>query len=469
MQACHWGRRIALVALIGLFLIALPAVPAQAAGGGRILYVSTAGDTPRDANCQPLPGSCTLRQAVNASNASDPGAGNTNTIVIMVTGTINLNTEPLVLGHNVVIAGGTALTLTGSDEAFSVSEGVTATIAGLTISGFLNDGISNDGTLTVTNSTFSNNSFGIMNFGTLTVRNSTFSGMRASAILNDSTLTMTSSTVSGNYAGITYDEHTTAPRSLTIGNSIVAGNPYGNLGGPFTDLGYNLTSGDPKLGALGTYGGPTPTMLPLAGSPAIDRGGTAANGCPATDQRGIKRPQGAACDIGAVEVGPPDTTPPTITPTVTGTTGAGGWYTSDVTVTWTVAENDSPITAKTGCDSVTLKSDTAAAGVTYTCSATSTGGTSTKSVTVKRDATKPTVTYSAHPTEYVYGQMVVITCTAADPTPGSGLASTTCKNINAPASSFPVGPNTVSATATDAAGNTQTAQTTFRVAAKPTR
>jgi CSLREA domain-containing protein len=38
------------------------------------------------------------------------------------------------------------------------------------------------------------------------------------------------------------------------------------------------------------------------GSPAIDHGGTRATGCPATDQRGVSRPQGPACDIGAVEV-----------------------------------------------------------------------------------------------------------------------------------------------------------------------
>lgn len=62
------------------------------------------------------------------------------------------------------------------------------------------------------------------------------------------------------------------------------------------------TNIDPQLAPLGDYGGVTPTMLPLSGSPAVDRGQ-----CPAdipTDQRGLPRPQGAACDIGAVEVQP---------------------------------------------------------------------------------------------------------------------------------------------------------------------
>ena len=56
---------------------------------------------------------------------------------------------------------------------------------------------------------------------------------------------------------------------------------------------------DPQLGALGDNGGPTPTMALPAGSPAIDAGVLA--GAPASDQRGISRPQGAGVDIGAYE------------------------------------------------------------------------------------------------------------------------------------------------------------------------
>jgi len=53
----------------------------------------------------------------------------------------------------------------------------------------------------------------------------------------------------------------------------------------------------PLLGPLANNGGPTDTHALLAGSPALDAGGT----CPATDQRGVTRPQGPACDIGAFE------------------------------------------------------------------------------------------------------------------------------------------------------------------------
>ncbi len=70
----------------------------------------------------------------------------------------------------------------------------------------------------------------------------------------------------------------------------------------------NLSATDPLLGALADNGGTTPTLLPAATSPAID----AAIGCPtpALDQRGVFRPQGAACDIGAVELVPASGEPP---------------------------------------------------------------------------------------------------------------------------------------------------------------
>jgi CSLREA domain-containing protein len=57
---------------------------------------------------------------------------------------------------------------------------------------------------------------------------------------------------------------------------------------------------DPMLGPLADNGGPTLTALPLAGSPLVDSAGA----CTGADQRGIGRPQGAACDRGAVEVVP---------------------------------------------------------------------------------------------------------------------------------------------------------------------
>ncbi len=57
------------------------------------------------------------------------------------------------------------------------------------------------------------------------------------------------------------------------------------------------TAVNPQLGTLGSYGGPTPTVPLLPGSPAINAGSS----CPATDQRGFAR--SGVCDIGAYEFG----------------------------------------------------------------------------------------------------------------------------------------------------------------------
>ena len=88
-----------------------------------------------------------------------------------------------------------------------------------------------------------------------------------------------------------------------------------------------------------------------------------------------------------------DTTAPVIVPTVTGTLGNNGWYTSDVAISWSVTDPESAISAATGCNAVTL--DTDALGASYTCTATSAGGTASQTVTVKRDATAPTIAAAA--------------------------------------------------------------------------
>jgi hypothetical protein len=87
-----------------------------------------------------------------------------------------------------------------------------------------------------------------------------------------------------------------------------------------------------------------------------------------------------------------DTTPPVITPTVAPAPNGSGWNNSPVTVTWTETDSLSPVTSTTGCDPTTRSSDTPAAGITYTCSATSRGGTSSQSATVKLDQIAPTLT-----------------------------------------------------------------------------
>lgn len=150
-----------------------------------------------------------------------------------------------------------------------------------------------------------------------------------------------------------------------------------------------------------------------------------------------------------------DGTPPVVEPQVDGTPGANGWYTSDVVVSWTVADAQSTATT---CDSTTVSSDTD--GITLTCSSTSEGGTTTRSVEIKRDATGPAVAVTPgrdpdHAGWYTHPFAYATTGTDAT----SGLAS--CS----PGASY-AGPETaagtVSGSCTDAAGNTATASFAFR-------
>ncbi len=86
-----------------------------------------------------------------------------------------------------------------------------------------------------------------------------------------------------------------------FGQIISLGNNISSDGTCFFAEGGDRNNIDPLLGSLADNGGPTHTHMPLANSPAID-GGPCLAGI-AVDQRGYQRPAGAACDIGAVEVG----------------------------------------------------------------------------------------------------------------------------------------------------------------------
>jgi hypothetical protein len=171
-------------------------------------------------------------------------------------------------------------------------------------------GIYNDGTLTVTNSTFSGNwatnaGSGIFNGGLSTVINSTFldhgTARDGGDIYNRGTLTVINSIIAGrgdysgdgcvNQGGVTgshnlIDNHNTCGLTNGVDGNIIGDSFFGD---PV----------NPLLGPLADNGGSTLTFLPLPGSPVINAGDNAA--CPAFDQRGVKRPQGAICDIGSVE------------------------------------------------------------------------------------------------------------------------------------------------------------------------
>ena len=162
------------------------------------------------------------------------------------------------------------------------------------------------GTWTFKNSTFSSNSAGSEGGGV-----AVFDG---DAIFNNCTFSSNSAYEGG---ALYQGENAT----ITLENTIVANSPSGgDCDGVITSSGYNLDSDgscglsstgdlssmDPKLGALADNGGNTLTHALLTGSPAIDAGNGAT--CEATDQRGESRPMDgdgdtiAVCDMGAFEL-----------------------------------------------------------------------------------------------------------------------------------------------------------------------
>jgi beta-glucanase (GH16 family) len=190
--------------------------------------------------------------------------------------------------------------------------------------------------ITITRSTISGNvsgdvAGGLRSLGDATVVNSTFSGNVSTAwhgggiFHTDGSLAVTNSTFAENVApagtasGILVATFG-APASATLTNNVLQGNGgafacaiEGGGAATITSGGGNVisdgscnpeatdqSSTDALLGPLADNGGPTLTHALLAGSPAIDAAGAGA--CPATDQRGVTRPQGAGCDAGAVEV-----------------------------------------------------------------------------------------------------------------------------------------------------------------------
>ncbi|MBK7202197.1 choice-of-anchor Q domain-containing protein [Candidatus Amarolinea dominans] len=291
-------------------------------------------------------GTVTVSNSTFASNSAGPGGAgifNDNGIVTVSYSTFSANSASR--GGGIFNDNGGRLTVS-----HSIFSGNSASAAG---GGLFND---NGSTLTVSNSTLSGNSAsasggGIYNdnSSTLTVSNSTFSGNSANASgggifnENDSTIVMSNCTFSGNNAsvgggGIFNDTHGTVTVSnstfsgnsaywagairnidgtVTLKNTLVANSlAIGNCSGVINGGGGNLSypdatcpgiNGDPRLGVLRDNGGPTATMALAPGSAALDMANDAICSAPPVnshDQRGVIRPQGAHCDIGAYEAAP---------------------------------------------------------------------------------------------------------------------------------------------------------------------
>jgi CSLREA domain-containing protein len=190
---------------------------------------------------------------------------------------------------------------------------LTASTVSRNSAAFEGGGIDNlDGRLTLTNSTVSSNSTleccdggGIANGGRATLRNTTVARNSApddgGGIRTSGPLTLINSLVALNTADAGPDVLKPAGVTVTARFSLLGiGNGSGVSNGVNgNQVGSQRAPLDPKLGPLGDNGGPTRTHALLWQSPAIDAASTP--NCPTTDQRGVLRPQGVACDIGSYE------------------------------------------------------------------------------------------------------------------------------------------------------------------------
>lgn len=241
--------------------------------------------------------------------------------------TIALSSGELFLDKNLTIdgsalSGGMVLDGQGLNRIFEVSQGVSNCLTGLTITngnsgGDQGGGIFNAGMLqlnqcTVISNTTTASGGGILNVGAMIVNdcaiigNSSVSfGYGGGGIANNGALTVNQSTFTRNSANgggaIFSGTGTTLAvfQSTIVSNvafccgggvtlysstgvqilmdSIVAGNSNQDLffaiGAAYTVFNHNFTNGNPAVTPLANYGGPTPTMALLSGSPAIDAGG----------------------------------------------------------------------------------------------------------------------------------------------------------------------------------------------------
>ncbi len=280
----------------------------------------------------------------DASSTGGPGGpgaqGGEGGAILNAGGTVTI-TDSTLSGNAAGVAGAGAAGGSGTSVGGAGGDGGDAAGGGA-IAG------SGMGTITITNSTFASNNGGNGGQGGAGATGGTTGGDGGSggngggggAIeISNGTLTLLNDTIAGNSAGGlgaggTPGAGPTAGSAggngnagvgggfgpsgtATIQNSLLASNSGGNCGGvTINDAGHNLsfgdascpltfTTGDPNLGPLQDNGGPAETISLGPDSAAIDQIPATGAGCPATDERGVTRPSGSACDIGAYEVAPP--------------------------------------------------------------------------------------------------------------------------------------------------------------------
>ncbi len=271
----------------------------------------------------------------------------------------NFGSDP---GSEITLSGaGAATTILDGDhlstDVLDVGGSGNTTISGVTVENGTGDGIYDNGDVTLDNSVVQNNgNYGVESTDQgLELSGSTISGNNVGIYTEAESFSAVNSTIADNEGdGIHVDSGSATLQNDTVAanvgdgisgaelaslvNTIVANNHGADCDAGVIPNGHNLDSGqtcelagagdlsgtDPQLGALQDNGGPTPTMALPSGSPAVDAGDD--SNCPAVDQRGIARPQGPHCDIGAFEL-----VQATGGPAIAGTVSANGQQDADLT------------------------------------------------------------------------------------------------------------------------------------------
>ena len=329
---------------------------------GSTAFAELTVDTTADGDDGECVNDCTLREAVATAATGEVIAVPAGSYDVSL-GAIAIDRNLTIVGegaqHTVIVGN------SPPRRVFTVEAGASVGISDLSISRNLattsGGGIRNDGTLTLTDC-WLRDAFNPLDTGGGALRNSVTGILTverctisdnlsefAGAALNEGIMTIESSTITGNSNAFFAGGLINSGGEVTVNGSTIAGNiavfqGAGNVnnfgtfvvrntiiadgvGGPDCEgvidatAGHNLdsdgtclTGGGPgnvtapaMLGGLTDNGGPVPTRAPAADSAAIDAGnpagpGTDGDACGATDARGVARPQGASCDIGAVEL-----------------------------------------------------------------------------------------------------------------------------------------------------------------------
>lgn len=473
---------------------------------------------------------------VTGSTISDNGGDG-----IYSTGAVSVDTSTIsgnaaakdVTEFGGIVAG--SATVTNSMITNNTGAGIDAgsvTVAGSTLSGNTTDGV-DAGSANVTTTTISDNGTnGVLAGAGASVTDSTISGNGGDGVYTNGAANVTNSTISGNASGsgVSFPNgivsgivagSANVTSSTIVGNAdrgidaasasltatILAGNGTTNCDiGRLTDERYNLstdgscgfgptasmnnvTAAQLNLLPLGSYGGPTETMALGPGSIAI--GAIPTTDCtslPTADQRGIDRPQGSGCDVGAYEAPAVTLAADPASPT------SSGWYnasqiglggTLPVTASFSgLADGNlpscsgasfnglptSPVSGlnqtATGTVSLSDGSYAISCGVSQGSMLLGVSQSPTQPVTFQVDSTPPVIdlTTPANGASYGLDKTVDASYSCGDPTPGSGLASCTGTVASGnPIDTSTTGSHSFMVTAEDVAGNTASQTVSYNV------